>query len=69
MQFSLEQARKYAGMTQKEVADGLHIDRSTYIKIEKDINRATIGQITQFCKLTGIPVSNLILPINSTNVE
>jgi len=69
MNFTVEQARKYAGLTQSDMAEKLHIDRGTYSKIEKDVSRATIAQIACISAATGIPVSNLFLPTNSTKVE
>ena len=69
MQFTLKQARNYANMTQAEMAKYLDIDRSTYIKIEKDVSRATVGQINRISVKTGIPVSDIFLSDNSTLVE
>lgn len=59
--FSLRQARDHAGLTQREVAKGLGIDRSTYIKIEHDPNRATVAQIKKLSEITGIPMASLFL--------
>lgn len=69
MQFTVKQARTYANMTQAEMADRLGVDRSTYIKIEKDVSRATVGQINRIAQITGISVANFLLNENSTLVE
>ena len=69
MQFTVKQARKYAGLTQAEMANRLNIDRSTYIRLEKDVSRATVGQINLIAHITGIPVSDIFLPNDSTLVE
>lgn len=67
--FTMQQARKYAGLTQSDVAEKLGIDRTTYIKIEKDAGRATWRQIMAFCEITKVPFDDLFLPKTSTNVE
>lgn len=69
MRFSVRQARVHAGLTQEKVAEFLGIDRSTYIRIEKDPLRATVRQINLISDLTGIPVSDIFLGSNSTNVD
>lgn len=69
MRFTIRQARVHAGLTQESIAKLLRIDRSTYLKIEKDISRATVGQVNDISRITGIPVSDLILSKNSTKVE
>ena len=69
MQFTLKQARTHAGMTQAEMAKKLGIDRSTYIKIEKDVSRATVGQINLISHVTGIPMADIFLNENSTLVD
>lgn len=69
MKFSIRQARTYSGLTQKDMADALGIDRSTYIKIEKDASRATVKQINDIANVTKIPVEDLFLRSDSTKVE
>lgn len=69
MQFTLRQARTHAGLTQAEVANSLGIDRSTYLRMEKDPQRATIRQINIISALTGIPVSDIFLGCSSTKVD
>lgn len=69
MQFTIKQARLHAGFTQAEMAKNLGIDRGTYIRIEKDVSRATVGQINHVSRMTGIPISDIFLGENSTKVE
>ena len=69
MQFTIKQARTHAGMTQAELAEKLGIDRSTYIKIEKDVSRATVCQVNQISEITGIPIAYIFLTDNSTLVD
>lgn len=69
MRFTIRQARTHAGYTQAEMAKRLDIDRSTYIKIEKDVSRATVGQVQKISMITGIPVTDIFLAADSTLVE
>ena len=69
MQFTVRQARVMAGLTQAEVAKRLGINRTTYIRLEKDPTRATVRQLGLIAQLTGIPVRDLFLGENSTFVE
>lgn len=69
MQFTLRQARTHAGMTQADMASALGIDRGTYLRMEKDPQKATIRQINIVSEITGIPVNDIFLGCNSTNVE
>lgn len=68
MQFTVKQARKYAGLNQDKVADFLEISRSTYIRLENDVSNFTLAQIGKISEITGVPIRDLILPINSTKV-
>lgn len=69
MQFTIKQARVLAGLTQAEMAEKIGINRSTYIKIEKDPLRATIRQINQISEMTGVSIGDLFLTKNSTFVD
>lgn len=69
MKFTLKQARCHAGLTQAQIAKMLDIDRSTYIKIEKDVSRATVSQVAKISYITGIPLVDIFLLDNSTLVE
>lgn len=69
MKFTIKQARNHAELTQAEVAKQLGIDRSTYIRIEKDVSRATVSQINKISQITGIPLADIFLLGDSTLVE
>ena len=69
MEFTLRQARAYAGLTQAEMAKNLNMDRGSYIRIEKDPTEATVSQINAISKITGIPITEIFLGCNSTKVE
>ena len=69
MRFTIKQARNLAGMTQADMAKILGIDRTTYIKIEKDVSRATVAQVEAISTATGIPPSEIFLFNDSTFVE
>lgn len=69
MQFTIKQARQYAGLTQAQVAESLGVCRHRYMKIEKDPNEATVAELNKLAKATGIPMRDLILLSDSTNVD
>lgn len=69
MVFTVRQARKYAGLTQAQMAKMLGINRSTYIRIEKDVTRATVGQINRIAEVTRVPIKEIFLLENSTKVD
>ena len=60
MQFTTEQARKYAGFTQEQMGKAIRVHRSTYMKIEKGPAVATIHQINMISDVTGIPIGDFI---------
>lgn len=43
MQFTIKQARQYAGITQAQMAESLGVCRHRYMKIEKDASTATVA--------------------------
>lgn len=69
MQFTIKQARQYAGLTQAQVAESIGVCRHRYMKIEKDPNEATVAELNKLAKTTGIPMRDLILLSDSTNVD
>lgn len=69
LRFTLKQARTYAGLTQDEMAKLLAIHRSTYMRLEEDVSRATVGQVCKIAQITGIPLSDIFLTENSTLVD
>lgn len=59
MLFTIEQARKYFGKTQREMAELMEIDRDTYRRIEKQPENATIAQVKKFCRVTGMSIDKM----------
>ena len=66
MNFTVEQARKYAGLTQEETAEKMGISRDSYRFIEKNPGRTTIDQAYQFSGIVGIPVDQIFFSRIST---
>ena len=69
MNFTIKQARTYSGLTQEQMAEKMKICRHRYMKIEKDQSEATVADLNAISRITGIPLQNFILVIDSTNVE
>lgn len=69
MQFTIKQARNYAGLTQEQTAKAMGICRHRYMKIEKDQNDATVAELNNLSRITGIPIRDFILVTDSTNVD
>lgn len=69
MQFTIRQARTFAGISQESMAKRLGIDRGTYRKIEKNPDLATVGVLRSISNATGIPVHEIFLGCNSTFVD
>lgn len=69
MQFTIKQARKYAGYTQAAIANAIGVCRHRYMKIEKNQEDATVAELNNISRVTGIPVSNFILLPRSTKVD
>lgn len=57
MRFTIRQARTHAGLTQAEMARELGVERTTYIRLEKDQSRVTMGQLDRISRVTGIPAA------------
>lgn len=60
MAYTVKQARVLAGLTQQEMADVLCIHRSTYIKLEENPDKITIGQAKAISNTTGVPVDSIL---------
>ena len=69
MQFTIKQARNYAGLTQQQTATAMGICRHRYMKIERNQKEATVGELNSLSRITGIPIRDFILVTDSTNVE
>lgn len=64
--FTVKQARKYAGLTQSQISQLMGIDRGTYIKLEKNPELMTISQAQRLSDITGIPYDNIFFIKDST---
>ena len=60
MQFTVPEARRYRGLSQKFVADRLNISRSSYISLEKDPEKMTIKKAKEFSEIVDIPMEDII---------
>lgn len=66
MQMTVKKARLLADKTQQFMADALGISKSTYIRIEKDPETATIAQAKVISKIVSMPVDDIFFVSNST---
>ena len=66
MAYTVKQARRLAGYTQQEMADELHIHRTTYIKLEENPESFTVGQAKVISRKTKIPIDDIFFTNNST---
>ena len=64
--FSVRQARRFSGKTQKEMAKSLGICVDTYRNIERHPNKATIWQAQKISEITKIPCDNIFFGGDST---
>lgn len=60
MKFTLKQARRYADLTQQEVADMLGIGLATYQTYEWGNSQMRMDKAKKFSKIVGIDLDNLI---------
>lgn len=60
MEFTLEQARKYAGLSQVEMAEKLEMSERWYIQFEKGRQIFRIDLAYKFAELTGVPFNSII---------
>lgn len=64
-QYTLRQARRLSEKTQREVAAAIGVCQHTYIRIEKEPERATIKQGEQISNFLGIPRDAIYFGRNS----
>ena len=57
--FSVRQARRFSGKTQKEMAKSLGICVDTYRKIERHPEKTAISQGMKISQITGIPFEQI----------
>lgn len=60
MKFTLEQARKYKGLSQSIMADKLGMTLQTYITYEKNRMIFRIDTAHKFSKIVEIPIDDII---------
>lgn len=58
----LKAARVMAGMTLKDVAREVKINRATLIKWEKGETSPRVNQFVQLCKIYGFDPADIIMP-------
>lgn len=66
MAYTVKQARRLAGYTQEEMAEELHIHRSTYIRLEGNPESFTVGQAKAISRKTNIPIDDIFFDSTST---
>ena len=66
MNFSVKQARRYAGFTQIEMAQKLGVSRDTYRKIELSPETASVALAKKISAVVGIPIDQIFFVQNST---
>lgn len=69
MQFTIKQARRYAGLTQDAAAKAIGVCRHRYMKIEKNPDEATVAELNLLARVAGIPLRDFILGQESTKVD
>lgn len=57
---TVEQARKIAGISQREMANKLGISENTYINKEKGIVRFYVDEACKFSEIVGIEFDDII---------
>ncbi|MEK4650812.1 helix-turn-helix transcriptional regulator [Niallia sp. FSL W8-0954] len=66
MIFSLKQARLIKGLTQKEVAEKLGVNKDTYRRLEKNPDETTIKQAKQLSEILDMSYDFIFFNDNST---
>lgn len=66
LKISLAAARINARMTQKEVAEKMHVTKQTIINWEKGKNIPKTAQLEFLCRLYEFPVDNIFLQTKCT---
>ena len=63
MQITLAAARVNAGLTQKEVAEEMHISKQTLVNWEKGVTYPKPAYFEMLCRIYNINRENIFLPI------
>lgn len=66
MPFTVQEARRYRGLSQETVANLLGISRSSYISLERNPEKMTIEKAKEFSRIVDIPMENLIFLRNNS---
>lgn len=64
MRYTLRNLRNLRGLTQKELAQGLHVSTPTIIKWEKDIGKASVNDVGKILSFFKISSNEFSLPWN-----
>ena len=56
---TIKQHRLIKGKTQLDMAQALHVSKPTYARIEKDVEKATMGQIKAICNILEISIEQV----------
>jgi len=57
---TLRQARKYRELTQSDMAKRLGISRDTYIKLERNPDKCTMGMVREISRVLDMPMNEII---------
>ena len=57
---ALKELRKAAGLTQKQVADILGVERSTYVKYERGASDPPTATLVTLADLFGVPLDRIV---------
>lgn len=66
MEMTVRKARILADKTQQFMADALGISKSTYIRIERNPETATIAQAKIISRIVAMPIDDIFYSHNST---
>lgn len=66
IRISLAAARVNAGMTQRDVAEKMHVSKQTIINWEKGKIAPGVPQLEMMSRMYKIPKDNIFLPYNLT---
>ena len=66
---SLAAARVNAKLTQQQAAEKIGVNKCTIINWERGKTRITFKNLTELCKLYGVPVDLIFVPSDLTKSE
>ena len=65
-QFTVKQARQFAGKTQKQIAEEMGVCRDKYRKLEENPEEFTIKNALKFAAITHLSIDDISFVKNST---